>query len=623
MQLWDRVAGVARAAAEIDLLEPGRYLLLSAWQYNGHTQLEEGEVLLDDGSTRLQFPDGAAEFVPLGEGGPSEEEFSVALDAVTAIAKRSDLDSLVLPSPLIPPELAREVEQSNLELVLHDVLEAGHLEAIAARPRQTMRYDSELMPVARARRLDNGFQRHLAAHSECWARQTISGIVPKRVLARVSEDEANIYENRVYCRLLDHLARFIKSRISRLARIGETYRKALKFEGSEAADFRLRGRICATWGEAFDELGDDLEELLRRNDEQLQRLRRWLRRIRALQRSPLYAAVPRTAQVGLNIHATNLLLHDSHYRQVRRLWMAWLSATASERQRRPQVLDRRRMQQRSYEEYVGITLLRVLRDSRWKLATSDDGGWRATHPSIGWLGSLQITRLGHGWQLKLDDELLELVPAAVALDYASSPEWQTRREHEQKRTRVPCVLWAPSDADVAENPGGLLSGNSPALLLSPLDLYSEERLGALVSAWIWRLTVAGYGQTYPTLPQPLVDAWPAADKGVNGALSLRHPLALDQRSALGAALQDHVRRDDLRTLINARIDQLAHLARCPVCETRARLFSPTESGFYSECDCGYGWKLESGCFDAHRRGQEPPDSAFRAWGREWVCVECG
>ena len=89
---------------------------------------------------------------------------------------------------------------------------------------------------------------HLASHSECWQRQTLSGVIPKKVLARFSEDDYGIYENRVYARLLDKIERHLQRRLSALKSLQATLDQALKFYQSEDVDFRLSHEVCRLWG---------------------------------------------------------------------------------------------------------------------------------------------------------------------------------------------------------------------------------------------------------------------------------------------------------------------------------------------------------------------------------------
>jgi hypothetical protein len=71
-----------------------------------------------------------------------------------------------------------------------------------------MRYDEELVDISRAKKIANNAHRHLAIHSETWQQRTLVGIHPKKILARLSEDEIAIYENKVFVSLLDKLRYF-------------------------------------------------------------------------------------------------------------------------------------------------------------------------------------------------------------------------------------------------------------------------------------------------------------------------------------------------------------------------------------------------------------------------------
>jgi hypothetical protein len=102
-----------------------------------------------------------------------------------------------------------------LEQMLCAVLKGGRLHSISTGPRVDLKYEESVTDVSRARRLTNSTYTHLASHSECWQRQTLSGIQPRRVLARFSEDDYATYENRVYARLLDGLDNYLTRRLRR------------------------------------------------------------------------------------------------------------------------------------------------------------------------------------------------------------------------------------------------------------------------------------------------------------------------------------------------------------------------------------------------------------------------
>ena len=90
-------------------------------------------------------------------------------------------------SPMLPSELAAQCELEEIEHCLSDVLRGGHLHSISDRPRRDLRYDEFVAPVARARRLATSALSHLASHSDCWQQRTLSGVLPRKVLARFSD----------------------------------------------------------------------------------------------------------------------------------------------------------------------------------------------------------------------------------------------------------------------------------------------------------------------------------------------------------------------------------------------------------------------------------------------------
>ena len=436
------------------------------------------------------------------------------------------------------------------------------------------------------------------------------------MLARVSDDDADIYEHRVYARLLDHLDRYLHRRIARLANIGDRYSKALRFQGSERVDYRIRDAICRVWGEAF--TGSDASDLLAKNEERLGTLRRWSKRIKSLKmkraqslgNGSLYAAIPRSAQVELGLLPTNLLSHDAHYRQLRLLWSAWLRATAGEREHPVQVLERRRAEQTRYERYVGLLLVRALAALDFQLSMSDAIKGQAYNAH--WHENIQIRFLDHAWSIELRTRRLVLVPAAVALDMDLADQWVTHMLDGGREVRVPCVLQLGQNA-VELAPSERVTDNAPALQLTPLDLYAEESMISLLLSWLWLGRLEGYGELFRHLPKAVVDAWPGPAIAQSNDQALRRPLDDAQWHTLMSALEQHARAD-LRDRIKMRKVQLDHLAGCPECGQRAELFEPKDGGFFARCHCGCEWQLRDPYFVQARRG-ETKDQTFETFGR--------
>ena len=180
------------------------------------------------------------------------------------------------------------------------MLRAGHLHSISDRPRQDLRYEELISPVARARRLATSALSHLASHSDCWQQRTLSGVKPRKILARFSDDDYAIYENRLYKRLIDRLERHLSRRIARIRGINSRLEDALEFQNSENTHYRLSKDICRLWGEAYldDKTGIQREAGRR----PYKTLTDQLRSIRGLKQRGLYTLVPRSAGVPDQVH---------------------------------------------------------------------------------------------------------------------------------------------------------------------------------------------------------------------------------------------------------------------------------------------------------------------------------
>lgn len=233
-------------------IDSGRFSLLEKASLGALGVWPEGTLLFDDGRGQIVVSNILLRFNTVKTDSMLLAKRQLAFDALENIKLSFDkLDTDHLVSPVIPAEIAKSLEPTELQIALNRVLSLGHLQAIAKAPRITMRYDEELLPVSRVKRTANNYQRHLAAHSECWQQRTFIGIVPSKLRAKISEDEVYIYENRVFARLLDHLERFLRTLIAQVKQLNEAMRQGLDLEGSSSLHRSLRHSVCETWGESF------------------------------------------------------------------------------------------------------------------------------------------------------------------------------------------------------------------------------------------------------------------------------------------------------------------------------------------------------------------------------------
>lgn len=87
------------------------------------------------------------------------------------------------------PAVKRIFEQPFIHLKEHDVI----------------------MPVEAVRIVNNATLTHIASHSELWANVNSNGIKPDKLLTRTYEDNYGIYENLVFCKVVDDILSYVRA----------------------------------------------------------------------------------------------------------------------------------------------------------------------------------------------------------------------------------------------------------------------------------------------------------------------------------------------------------------------------------------------------------------------------
>ncbi|WP_020655817.1 hypothetical protein [Massilia niastensis] len=556
MKLYDRISGTPLNRLP-DLIHPGRYVLEQAVSFNGHTQLASGDLLSDDGSERCVLDQETARFCGFDAALGDDTVFlSRVLDSIA----RTGGHGQALPSPLLPTALINEESHANdLERMLGDVLTAGHLHTISKRPRIDLRYDETVTDVSRARRLTNKTYTHLASRSECWQRQTLQGIQPKRVLARFSEDEYAIYENVVYARLLDKLEHYLTGRLRRLDRLCQRLERSLAFSSSTDLNHLLFQDICLLWGETYQP--EATAQQLKTTKDTRKAIATQLKSLQGLRQSGLYRQIARERQIGQILHRTNILMHDQHYRHVSVLWDALRQTIQATYLSPAERLQSSQQREADYSAYVGLVLRHALR--RYGLAHDDEVSW------AGHVLSVRRDRLN--WELRVDGERkLALVPWAYP-DALSAD------------IQVPagCRLCWPG-IELNDTLDHAVTG--PALRLSPMDVYVVEHMGHLVDRVLTEALLDDYAVPIKPLPKIVAEE----GKKVRGivvqasTLQVLSPLAPDDALTMQSLFDQHT-RPELAQAFKWQAQHVQALRECPVCGDTAAL-TPQENGSFS-CHC--------------------------------------
>lgn len=487
-----------------------------------------------------------------------------------AMNHASGLASPMMPSAVINAEsLLLPFEEALLR-----VIEKGHLLHISLYPRVDLHYEDEVTDIARVKRLAKGALVHLASHSECWQRQTLTGVVPKKALARFSDDDFNIYENRVFARLVDKMELHLTRRLLILKDLQKSLNQALELYTETKLYHRLTHEICSLWGQTFSEAETD--KASQALNETFATLIKLQGAVVALKQGPLYQKVDRRAQVGHSIHMTNILSHDSHYRHLAMLWNE-LAKIDNHKVPTPDELYLRNCYlAKAYSNYAGLTLQHALKPY---IASKMTGVW----------GGLKITLQQHGleWQLLVNDDqknqskvLLTVIPW-LTLSELSELDVQ---ELTQMKDLARVIFWPDSTIK-----NKALCDASVAIPLTPLDLYCVERVGKLIDQVILSELLSAYANEIPKIPKKVLDF--VANSVGNTALipdkssmtlTLRERISPELLTSVVTLLNESNAVAQAHMLIKRQME-IAALEICSLCQETVKLEYQQPLGF--KCIC--------------------------------------
>ncbi|HQR02869.1 MAG: DUF2357 domain-containing protein [Proteobacteria bacterium] len=604
MKFLDRLTG-GKLSHLPDALLPGRYCLLEPLVVNGHSHLQAGDLLSDDGSGAIRIQDTESQVLSIDQSDDDQADSDLSAEAIISIAGKIAHAHDANVSPMLPAEMAAQCALEELERDLAVVLRDGHLHSISDRPRRDLRYDDLVAPVARVRRLATTALSHLASHSDCWQQRTLSGVQPRKVLARFSEDDYAIYENRLYKRLLDRLDRHLARRLARIRGVNSRLERALEFQDSEQTHFRLRQDICRLWGESY--LDDKTGMQLEAGKRALSDLESQLRAVRGLKQRGLYSLVPAASVVPAQIHRTNILNHDPHYRHLPPLWEK-LKDDREERLLPPEERLARQLQlQLAYVSYVGLVVRRAL--ERYGLRRAD-GNF-----VFSWAGrTFTLRHDAHDWVVtQSEGSTLRIVPIAWFGESINSIETL-------EPGRIVC--WPGTPTSVA---------SPQSLPVSPLDLYVVEKVGKLIDEWMLRQLLQGHGRKLGPLPTPakrLTEAWPEQFESISSThVRLLAPVDAQKAAELKASLKGSA-NSQVEDAVGDAIEQIATLAE--LCGHQARFVRGQQQDFYCQCGtCQATWSLKTTGkrrhFSMRPKGASaiPEDDGFLWSGRDWLEFDLG
>ena len=584
MRVANRLTGQMReitALSEQDKLLPQYFTLAEDWQYNSGFGLPRGSILSPALFKQLLKTTGKTKY---------DDELSDTLaDAVNAIASQMQVWLLNpdthLPNPLVPSAiLEKSANLNRLESMLEEVIETGHLFHIALQPRMDIRYDEEIIPTSRAKKISNKAPRYLASHSETWQNRTLLGVYPKKLLAKVSDDEIGIYENRVYAKLIDKLINFLRIRIKELKEQEKNLDQAINLENDSGYQYQLTQEICKLWAEVLSM--DDTSRVLQNLRNTLLENELLYEQLKKLTTLGLYTKItPSQKAVSDKLHKTNILMHDQHYRHISRLWTE-LYNNNERHEKLQETLDRQNKLQLSYNFYCLLILLRAFDSLNFTVIESLED--KITVANHNWQVVIAFNRELAIWQV---ESMFNEIPLRI-IGIANSLSNELLSTQNLTETMIVCCL---------EHDTILVDSTNQIITANPFNLLIVEELTKCLLKWLYSPLYQGYGKILNVgrLPQSIekfIQEHSVFHKLDNTHIQLAQTLSNSEQQRLEETANKSNANKFLQ-LIQSELEYLKKLEKCPIC-SHSSVFEPRLSNrtFIAKCQnlaCNIDYYLQS------------------------------
>lgn len=570
---YDRFAG-KKVSTLPELISSGQFVSLDTFDFNGHTNLAIGDLLFDDGTKEVALDGLSTTFQLSSELETDKTELDILENAI--LEYRHSIDTGKKGAFLIPEKLLVRFQLTKFEEILLDILKKGHLQEIARRPRLELIYEEHLLPVSRAKKIPSSADAHLASHSQCWQSKTLTGVIPKQILSLESEDELNIYENRVYVKILDLTEKLLIKRIAEVKRLEDIFGEALNFQDASDIYFELRQCIFSMWGEGFSDLGE-ADATAKNSETTLHVLQQMLKKIRTLQNTKLYQLLKHNSQLPLTLKMTNVFSHDQHYRHVARLWNSWLSTRQSNGIKPVDIFQRNREVASSYLRYCVDLCKRTLSELGFK-AKDEECFYREG------IGEVSVSANDYfEIVVRNQNSTLHFVPqfADVLLEKNVFAN--------QENNRVLMSLHRKS------------AGFKDSLWCAPTNFYSLESLAKYLIEWFMKETYKPLVTNIKNLPKTLIEELETMNEGHwdfdNSEARIVKPflsLAPNISKFLNTRATDVTIQNAGKNLISIA-QSFDSLLNCPICSAKVNedkwLVRDKSAFAISDSNCSHMWRV--------------------------------
>lgn len=602
---------------------------------------------------------------------PDVTDVRAIRQVAAAMSEAECLEDLIRVSPL-PVDLDDRVQRQKIDYEIESKL--SQLVHVCHRPRQQLTTDLEKLPVGRAKRIPPRSIEFLASHSEDWKRRTATGIEPSHVVAEILEDQTNIYENRVAAALIDRIVHYLAERVAELEKIfallndEHNFRLALQV----GKHFRLANRMSSLWGAAY--LDEDVSHAAAETRSRLKHIRAT---VLGLKRTRLYRGVPQRRDVRRELHHTNILENDPHYREVAALWRAWHEYGEKPEKSEEAIFGEWQEANSNFAAFCRLIVIRAADDIGWKPRDYQEKASSKSAVLIGPSGLPANISIDESGVMTIVDQFateLRLVPLLAGLsrtkDQTSISTWidDVMAQKGDVDTVVLYLGRSSEIEDVADEMPSLgvkleslaASGSSALkktyfIPVSPFEITSVEKVGRILNSWL----LSHLLKTYPPrikCPKNLA-SYLQLDQQTRllsvDELALIKPI--DHRTVAELFKRmDNLERPDVRrqvgqvsvnavarvrTDLNAAVGAFSGILRCPVCGGETNNFLARGDAAYvcvcdsRDCDSEWGVKTCGGCHEPYsyilpnRSQVEQSVETTLGWldrrsGRDCIAVPC-
>lgn len=567
---------------------------------------------------------------------PREVCFVDDLDALLGLSARlleaiaADSWTGLLACPLLSGHDEQEMGLAPREQVLEEHLPS--IRSISERFVTRLSDRTELLPVARVRRPDRRAIRRLAGHTEDWAGRGMTGPIPRRALARIRIENADLYENRMVSELIHPIVNVdLHARLRRLRRM-QAELGAIARAADEGTHQRRR-RLYDFWGGEVGKVADSAHRVT----STMQRLEILAAGIRRLRSSTLLQTLGGRTTGVRGLKLTNVIADDRRYRAAGLVWREYerrIEGHDEEVDREEQMRNCRRV----FAHYVLGLVVRALdglgvEPERDRLPTVGGvialtGGWAPAALQIDADGAIHIECAGVTTRI---DPVLDLV-APTDDDRAVLERWRQVSGHAAHTVlaylapaeRVARIEGPEAAAMMSGGPDGPTGRNAmSAVPVSPMESASLERLSRIVARAVLEppllayppaltladrpiparlLEVLGSVPRQPNLSQlfhspeprslhlrrpPSTNEWVSIDRTIDGLAARTNGTGWerDYRREIGL----------LRGALESATAVLERLLLCPLCGQSApsRAVERSDDVFTVTCrGCGCSWGQE-------------------------------